>query len=37
MRRRAELLGGLLTVSAGAGRGTTVSLTMPLPATGRSA
>ncbi|MEX1156480.1 MAG: ATP-binding protein [Chloroflexota bacterium] len=37
MRRRAELLGGLLTVSAGAGRGTTVSLTMPSPAPGRSA
>ncbi|MDH4334179.1 MAG: histidine kinase [Chloroflexota bacterium] len=37
MRGRAKLLGGSLTVETGAGRGTTVSLTMPLPTSGRSA
>lgn len=37
MRGRAELLGGALAIRSGTGRGTTVSLTMPLPGSGRSA
>jgi signal transduction histidine kinase len=37
MQGRAALLGGVLTIRSGSGRGTTVSLTMPLPDVDRAA